>query len=195
MIIAITGYRRCGKDYLATELEKYYNYDLNVKKYAFAKPIKKYISNLTGLSIKDIDKYKKKNKKFKILNKKYNIRQLLIKFANTLKDLTDDKIWAQAIINEFIKDNVDIKIITDLRFLHEYQALKKYSKGTEALFIIKLNSDLKNCDKNNKDETEIEKIPYHYEFHNTKKGFKKEFNKLLKFLRSPQFTYMILANN
>ena len=188
MIIAITGFRRCGKDFLASKLEEFFSQNKkSIKKYAFAYPLKKYVSELTGLTIEEIEKLKElKEKKFTIIKKNYNMRELLINFANELRNLTSKDIWAQAIISRISEDskNIDIKLITDLRFLDEYKLLAKYSLiNNEELFIINLDSDLESCDKNNKDEEEINKIPFNYKFYNSKNHFNEEFNKLINYLK------------
>jgi len=180
MIIAIIGYRRCGKDFLTQKLlELYNNSETSAKRFAFADPLKDYICDLMNLSREELEELKENtNYKFNIGKKSYNMREFLVTFANRLRQIFGDDIWAKATIKMLKKDNSDIKIISDMRFLIEYKTLKKYAdENNEELFIIYLDSDLESCDKFNKDEKDIEKIPYQFKFFNTKN--EKIFNSFL----------------
>ena len=188
MIVVITGYRRCGKDYLAQNLINYLNKKYKVQHFAFANPLKDYITDLFGISIDDLEKLKEnKSVKFQIFNKIYNMREFLVKFANKLREFFGDDIWAKATLNQIKKQDsneyIDIKIITDMRFLTEYKIIKDFAQETnEDLFIIRLDSDIEGCEKDNLDEKEIKMIPFDYKFFNSKENFNNEFNKLIEIL-------------
>ncbi len=185
MIIAIIGYRRCGKDYLTQKLlELYNNSETSAKRFAFADPLKEYICDLMNISREELEKLKEDiNYTFTIGKKQYTMREFLVTFANRLRQIFGDDIWAKATIESMKKDNSNIKIISDMRFLIEYKTLKKFTEESgEELFIIYLDSDLESCDKFNKDEKDIEKIPYNFKFFNTKdeKNFNSSLNKLIE---------------
>jgi len=185
MIIAIIGYRRCGKDYLTQKLlELYNNSETSAKRFAFADPLKEYICDLMNISREELEKLKEDiNYTFTIGKKQYTMREFLVTFANRLRQIFGDDIWAKATIESMKKDNSNIKIISDMRFLIEYKTLKKFTEESgEELFIIYLDSDLESCDKFNKDEKDIEKISYNFKFFNTKdeKNFNSSLNKLIE---------------
>jgi len=188
MIIAITGFRRCGKDYLANALKKYFeqNY-FSVQKLAFADQPKKIITDLANIDISELESLKEnKSQKFKCITKEYNMREFLITFSNKLKEIDKD-IWAKALINK-IDPKAQIVIISDLRFKNEDKILRNYAHNTNQKYlVIKIESNLESCENNNIDETEINLIVHEFIFKNDKDNFNKEFERLIKYINSTIF--------
>jgi len=188
MIIAITGFRRCGKDYLANTLKEYFeqNY-FSVQKLAFADQPKKIITDLANIDISELESLKEnKNQKFKCINKEYNMREFLIKFSNKLKEIDKD-IWAKSLINK-IDSKAQIVIISDLRFINEDEILRDYANYTnQKYFVIKVESNLDSCENNNNDEIEINSIISEFIFKNNKNNFNEEFKKLIKYINTNIF--------
>jgi len=169
VFLAITGFRGCGKDYFVDKFLKNIDQnsdlkDLKFKKIAFADILKDYVTALTGYTRDEIELYKRQNDvKFLVGKKKYNTRQFLINTANSLRELSDDGIWAKLVLNkvsEYIQEGV-IPIITDLRFEKESKLIKEFAKENNyENFIIYIQSDTDLCKKsiNNEDEKEINEI-------------------------------------
>lgn len=98
MKIAITGKICSGKSTLAEKLKE----KLNLEKYSFGNNVKKYAEELFNMEYKD--------------------RKLIQDFAEKLKEIDND-IWIKQLDKE-IKNKNNI-VIDDLRFLNEYNYLKK----------------------------------------------------------------------
>jgi len=176
-IIALTGFRGCGKNFYFDNVIKDWEFKeeslfpktIKFKNFAFADFLKEYCSRLYGFTLEDIEKYKRDNSKtFRLGYNKYTMRELLVNTANTLRKISYDGIWAELAVkyiqnwfkyyeqehndnNEFF-----IPVITDLRFLTELDLLKSNFKT----FTIYIESQCEECKKSigNKDETEILEI-------------------------------------
>jgi cytidylate kinase len=98
MKIAITGKICSGKSTLAEKLKT----ELKLEKHSFGNNVKKYAKELFNMEYKD--------------------RKLIQDFAEKLKEIDND-IWIKQLDKE-IKDKNNI-VIDDLRFLNEYNYLKK----------------------------------------------------------------------
>jgi hypothetical protein len=170
-IIAICGAKRSGKDVLADHLIKNYNYE----RVAFAEPLKHAVKSLfnfdddqvgigvdTGTNRKDIidDKWgitPRAALQFfgtEIMQEK--IQELLpnVKknfFANILKNYINTK-------------NEQIFVISDMRFLHEYEMLLNIPNiSINDIMIIRIIRPINICEKDCKlhiSEEEYIKIPY-----------------------------------
>ena len=170
-LIALTGFRGCGKNFYYDQIFK--NWELQeenslfpktikFKNFAFADFLKEYCSRLYGFTLEEIEKYKRdKTKTIRIRNKRYTMREILVRTANTLRRISHDGIWAELAIkhiNNWLKENEKedefiIPVITDLRFKTELDLLKSNFKT----LIIYIESECKDCQENigNKDELEI----------------------------------------
>ena len=168
-ILALTGYKQCGKDTIANIIQKKIP---EIQRIAFADTLKKYVSNITGFSLDEIEKLKLNNNlNFPIGKNVYNMREMLIKFANELRNLTDDGIWAKLALEN--ANNEKSILITDLRFLIEEKILKDFAKKNNyELIIIKIISNLESC-KKNEAEKEVDLINYNFKIFNEKSNLKK----------------------
>ena len=166
-VILITGYDRCGKDYVAIKLVNYLNAEIE----HLADPLKDIVCDIAKLDREELEDLK--NNYYSYLNIEYgyngrertqtlNFRNFIIKVGATLRKNIGEHIFVEAIKNRIKKSNKDYVIVPDVRFLIEYEELSK-SFNT---FTIRLNSELDNCGKNG-NKYEVDKIPYDYVFNNT----------------------------
>lgn len=124
-VILISGYAGSGKDtFVNFCLNTFHATDINnVKKYAFAKPIK-------DIAIKYFGWDGKKDKKG---------RQLLIDIGQAGRKYNPD-IWVDKTIKEIENDNPEIAIISDWRFKNEFEKMvKKF--GRENVITIRVKRD------------------------------------------------------
>ena len=180
-IIALTGYKQCGKDTVANIIQKKIP---KIQRIAFADALKNYVSKVTGFSIEEIEKLKVNNNfNFPVGKNVYNMRETLISFANSLREITDDGIWAKLSLEKINSDKI---LITDLRFLIEEKILKEFAQEHNyELIIVKIISDLDTCKKNDA-EKEVDLINYNYKLFNEKNNIEKTENKINEFIMSYQ---------
>jgi len=166
-IIAICGYKRSGKDTIAEYLTKNYNYN----HYKITDKLRKVVQLLFNLNDNDYEKNKEINdtrwnttprKIMQFIGTEvfqYKIQELIPNISRNfwIKSLLSDEL-----INNINNNNHKI-VISDLRFIHEYENLKQLNIP---LVIIKVtNNKIKNID-NHISETEHLKIPIDYEIEN-----------------------------
>ena len=162
-IIAVCGYKGSGKDTIAKYLEEKYDYT-HIK---ITKPLKDCVQNLFNLTEEQIEKNKEQ------IDKRYGVspRQLYQFFGTEIMQYQiqqiiptmSKKFWINRFIDEYFnKTNVKY-IISDLRFLHEYEELKKYNCE---FWLVESNHVITN-DKHIS-ENEYKKIPVNYTIKNTK---------------------------
>jgi hypothetical protein len=170
-IIAICGYKRSGKDTIAKYLVKKYNY----KHLKITYKLKESIKLLFDLTDNDLELDKKEDidKKWDVSPRdimqflgtdvfQYKIQELL---PNMGKNFWIKSFLSDILINNLNKKNYKI-VISDLRFIHEYEELKKLNIP---LKIIKVSNDNIINSSNSSlhiSETEFIKIPYDYEIKN-----------------------------
>lgn len=166
-IIAICGYKRSGKDTIAEYLTKNYNYN----HYKITDKLRKVVQLLFNLNDNDYEKNKEINdtrwnttprKIMQFIGTEvfqYKIQELIPNISRNfwIKSLLSDEL-----INNINNHNHKI-VISDLRFIHEYENLKQLNIP---LVVIKVtNNKIKNID-NHISETEHLKIPIDYEIEN-----------------------------
>ena len=129
-IIAITGAKRSGKDLLANYLCNKYLYD----KIAFADPLKNAVRTLFNFTNDQIG-FKGDGELKDIIDNRWGITQrqalqffgteiLQYKIQELLPNI-NRKFLANALVTH-VQNNNDVNfVISDLRFIHEYEELKK----------------------------------------------------------------------
>jgi len=167
ILLALTGFRGCGKDFIWNNFLR----DLKIssknlfgenifrlKRFAFADLLKLYCERIYGFTREEIEEYKREDDRFFIAGKElYTMREILVNTANSLREISDDAIWAKLTIeyiNKFLKNYpFIIPVITDLRFLTELEFLNENFNT----ILIYLENDCEECQKNygNEDELEI----------------------------------------
>ena len=100
MKIAIIGKICSGKSYLANYLKDKHNFEI----LSFGEPVKKYAKE--------------------IFNLKFKNREIIQKFAQSVKEIDND-VWVKYLINNLDKHKDKHIVIDDLRFKNEQFALKK----------------------------------------------------------------------
>jgi len=166
-VILITGYDRCGKDYVASKLANYLNADIE----HLADPLKNIVSDILDLNREELEDLKNNPYSSLDIDFGYNgrsrtqtlrFRKFIIKVGTILRKNVSEYIFIEAIKNIIKESNKDYVIIPDVRFLIEYEELSK-SFNT---FTIKIDSELDSCGKNDI-KYEVDKIPYDHVFKNT----------------------------
>jgi dephospho-CoA kinase len=167
-IIAICGEKRSGKDVLANYIAHKYGYT----KLAFADPLKnivKLIFDFNDIQV-GIDEINCNGTEKDTIDERWGIspRQALQFFGteifqNNIQQLIPNinkDFFANSLINK-IKDN-HTYVISDIRFLHEYEKLKNYD-----LTIIRISrpTNFFNTD-NHLSEQEFKKLPFDFEIVN-----------------------------
>lgn len=146
MIIAITGKSNHGKDTLADYIVKKYKYT----KISFASPIKEICKIIFGFTENQLYS-SDKDKILPELNK--TPREMLHYIGNDiLKYKYDTDIWVKCLERILINNKNSNYVISDLRFINEYEMLKKYNT-----LIIKIQRNIIN---EINDIEEIDKIDY-----------------------------------
>ena len=166
-IIAICGYKRSGKDTIAEYLTKNYNYN----HYKITDKLRKVVQLLFNLNDNDYEKNKEIN------DTRWNTTpRKIMQFIGTevfqykIQELIPNisrNFWIKSLLSDELLDNIKNNnhkiVISDLRFIHEYENLKQLNIP---LVIIKVtNNKIKNID-NHISETEHLKIPIDYEIEN-----------------------------
>lgn len=166
-IIAICGAKRCGKDTLANYISYRYQYT----RMAFADPLKDAVSALFNFSPVQVGDGNAKDcidSRWGITPRKalqfFGTEVLQYKIQELLPDI-ERKFLAYSLV-ERIKKNDDYYVISDMRFMHEYEELAKLGA-----FIIRIDRPL-TAENHNLDvpvhpsEIEYRQIPYHMHINN-----------------------------
>jgi hypothetical protein len=172
-IIAICGAKRSGKDILSKHIVSKYNY----KKISFAEPLKKAVKELfnfndiqVGIDEENCNGYEKD-----MIDERWGIspRKALQFFGtevmqNTINELipnTERGFFADILLSHISGENTNY-VISDLRFLHEYNKLKS-SEKVKYLIIIKINRPSIKCNIDSHiSENEYMNIPHDIEIMN-----------------------------
>jgi dephospho-CoA kinase len=171
-IIAVCGYKRSGKDTIAKYLNKKYNY----KHLKITYKLKECLKLLFDLRDHELETDKKEK-----INKKWNVTpRKLMQFIGTeifqykIQEILpniDKKFWIKTFLTDSLVNNLRNKkdfhiVISDIRFIHEYEELKKLNIP---ISVIKVTNDNIMIDSNEElhiSEREFIKIPYDKEILN-----------------------------
>ena len=109
LYITLTGPRGVGKDYVAVKLrDSLRKLSINAHRMSLAHPIKETVSDLTGLSLEDIEVMKR--------SPATGVRQLLIDVGMAGRR-DDENFWINKVKSE--SKNLDVAIVPDVRFENE----------------------------------------------------------------------------
>jgi len=159
-IIALCGYRGSGKDTAAEYLVKKYKYN----HYKISEKLKEVIKLLFNLDDNDLEQHKDKiNDKWGIEPRKimqfigtdmfqYKLQEL---FPNIGKDFWIKSLFTDELINKIKNEDHKI-VISDLRFLHEYNLISRIYQTYSVLKV--QNNNLEKDDKHIS-ENEFNNIP------------------------------------
>jgi hypothetical protein len=176
-IIAICGAKRSGKDVLA----KYIVATRGFKKLSFAEPLKKAVKELFNFNDIQvgIDEENAIGNEKDIIDERWGIspRKALQFFGTEIMQHTIDELipntnrcfLADILLSHISGDVCDGYVISDMRFLHEYNKLKSSAK-VRSLIIVKISRPSINIPNNKGDahisEKEFIDIPYDVEIVN-----------------------------
>lgn len=182
-VIAICGYKRCGKDTLANHVCEMYDYE-HVK---ISGKLKQMMNILFGFSTEQLEGPEKE-----VIDNKWGIspRKAMQFFGTEIMQFEIQKelphiqrtFWIKSLIEEHIVSNPQKKfVISDVRFLHEYKELQKYG-----LLVVKIKRGNMNANDCHISETEFETIPHDIDIDNSTsikdmyKSFDDKFDNFIK---------------
>ena len=124
MIIQLHGFKGAGKDTLAEYLVKNLK---NAKQYSYANYLKQKPCEMTGLSLLDIELYKRTRVEFESIRYQFpecesaTVREALIFLSESTKEIYGRDIFIKKVDEEIARNkDVDFHIISDLRYKNEY---------------------------------------------------------------------------
>jgi len=179
-IIAICGAKRSGKDVLAKHLVATRGF----KKLSFAEPLKKAVKELFNFNDIQvgIDEENAVGDEKEIIDERWGIspRKALQFFGteimqhsiNELIPNTNRGFFADILLSRISGNSCDSYVISDMRFLHEYNKLKSLTKARDAcsLIVVKISRPAVNISEVKRDthisENEYIDIPYDVEIIN-----------------------------
>jgi hypothetical protein len=154
-IIAVCGHKRCGKDTLAAYISQKYGYE-HVK---VSNKLKHVMGILFGFTDEQLEGSMKE-----CIDDRWGVspRQAMQFFGTEVMQFEIQKLLPNVNRNFWIKSLIDEKlhqpknyVISDIRFLHEYNELKKYD-----LSVIKINRPSAFTKDMHVSETEFNEIPH-----------------------------------
>jgi dephospho-CoA kinase len=157
-IIAICGLKRSGKDVIADYLVEKYGYE----KIKFAEPLKNAVKELFGFTEDQVGDSDDKD----IVDCRWNITpRKALQFFGTevmqykiqeLLEGIDRSFFAKSLVNKITTDKN--YVISDLRFLHEYEEIIRCGCS---VYVIRIERDtLDNVNDTHVSEIEYKTIPY-----------------------------------
>lgn len=160
-VIALCGKKRSGKDTIANFLSAEYNY-VNKK---ISQDLKQVIQILFGFTDDQIESDAKD-----ILDEKWGITpRKTMQFFGTeimqekIQELLPEigkRFWIESFIKKNISHNNNkLIVISDLRFLHEYEELKKYNVFIIKIYRNHLHENINEQTREHISETEFLNIP------------------------------------
>lgn len=145
-ILMLCGFKGAGKDTIANFLNHY-----NYSKYAFATPVKDVISIMCGWDREMLEGTTEESREWRetvdeFWSERFNIPNFTPRKALThisteiIRKHLCDSIWIDSIINQLEVQDSDKIVITDLRFMTEYERIKEYCEERGyRLSIVKVN--------------------------------------------------------
>ena len=179
-LIAITGYDRCGKDYVSDKLEMIFK----AKRVAFATPLKEVACKILNINIDEFNKNKNKGKILEIktsineLSKSMPYRNFIIELSKNLREVLGAKIFINRTLKDLENAEEEVGLITDMRFKLEEETIRKFAiENNINLVVVKIKSEIADCGKNGI-KYEVPDINYELEFKNNpdKEVFNRTFN-------------------
>jgi len=158
-IIALSGRARSGKDTAANMLMELV--DLPITRIAYADTLKQEVATKLDISLELLDIFKNSTKTLEVNKVTYNIRKLLQSTADDNRKI-DASYYSKRLLNKIPKEGT--VIITDMRYLLEYNELKK--KYPNTMFIKLIRDGITIKDSNHSSETEVDSIPINTVIHN-----------------------------
>lgn len=129
-LVALCGFKGSGKDWIATNINKYYNYQI----YRFSQPIKNTLISMFNINQEYLEgknfesreiKEDKKGILYDIFEKEISIRDAMIFIGEGLKDYFGQDVWVRVIDYNLKKEKPSKVVIPDLRLKEEYNWVRK----------------------------------------------------------------------
>ena len=148
MVIVLSGKKRVGKDTVADILEKYLG-GSNFERFSIASYLKRGVAALVNKSQSELEKGKD------VLNISSGVtpRDLYKSIGDLIRDSLGKTFFINTLIEEVFKSQKKIVVISDMRYRHEYEELKKL----DPVFIRIKNKNLPKDDHTS--ETDLDSIP------------------------------------
>lgn len=162
-VIALTGYSRCGKDMTADMLKTLYEEEgKTVAIFNFSHALKVITAKILNITMDELEEYKNCEHIIPFGNEELTMRKILNRISQVFKSLHGDDYFTNLVSTAINDVTADIIIITDLRYMGEYDMLKFnfYSTFNKGSFkVIRVTRPHKDCKKRVADE-EVDNIPY-----------------------------------
>ncbi len=185
-VIALCGKKRSGKNTASEALISAYQHKRNCVEVSFAEPIKKCVAELFGFTKDQVDGDKKEipDPHWENLTPRYILQffgtEMMQYKLQEMLPKTGRHFWCNRLIKKIqtLPEN-SLVIITDLRFKHEYEALKS-TFGNKIVFLKierLIDHDENNLEQksdNHSSEKEVDSIIADVIIHNNHKNHKKE---------------------
>ena len=165
-IIALCGYKRCGKDFASEHIVENHDY----LHYKLANKLKNIVKELFDFDDEQIEGDKKET-----VDSLWGIspRQAMQYigtdvFQHHMNDLIpgiDRTFWVRTLVNEIKKNKPKNVVISDMRFMHEYEYIKKHL-DTHNLTVVKIINNNRIQDDDHISENSFNQIPYDYVVNN-----------------------------
>lgn len=159
-IIALCGYKRCGKDFASEHIVEKYNYS----HYKFANKLKKIVKDLFDFDDDQIEGDKKEtiDSLWGISPRQamqYIGTEVFQHHMNNLIPGIDKSFWVRTLVNEINKNKPKNIVISDMRFMHEYEYIKKHL-NTYNITVVKIINNDRTYDDNHISENSFNQIPF-----------------------------------
>ena len=189
VIIALTGYKRSGKDTCANAIADYCISSYKTNVYKFAQPLIQEACSVFGVSDYENNKELVKN----INGKQISLREYMIETASKFRK-SNPYHYSSILVNKIKKDwdKYDIFVVSDLRFKDEWFDL--YRNFECAVPIVKINRPGVECDCSQEPERAINELPYVLSITNNKISFfKEDCCYLVRSIENVRYRYMLEA--
>lgn len=159
-IIALCGYKRCGKDFASEHIVESYDY----LHYKLANKLKKIVKELFDFDDEQIEGNKKEtaDSTWGISPRhamQYIGTDVFQHHMNNLIPGIDRTFWVRTLVNEIKKNKPENVVISDMRFMHEYEYIKKHLESYR-LTVVKIDNDNRTHDDAHVSEKSFNEIPF-----------------------------------
>ena len=130
-VILLTGYKRSGKDTTFDQIYKTLSETLVVERVALADTMKEILAGTFAISRARVDELKEETSREVIRAEgnsgflhPLNMRQLLQRFGQAMKETTDEYFWVEIAIKKMLASTTaDVIVVTDIRFPFEAEEI------------------------------------------------------------------------
>lgn len=149
-IILLSGFRRSGKDFTAKVIEKWLSENgMHCQILSMATPLKKFVCDQFLMHPDVLDRLKNDEEPIRAelsvygLEEISNFRKLLQYTGDAIKALTCDQIFGMKLGETALKEDADVFIVPDFRYMIELEGLAHTSHEFD-IFTIRIDGDRAN---------------------------------------------------